>query len=105
MYSRPAPTQRFSRPNRRPVGTLRVVALLCLLGGCLLALVAVLVAPPENAEAAARGVVDYRLERVGGDPIVVDNIIADMGAGSLRARRTRIVVDWSKPAAQRPDAQ
>ena len=75
---------------------MRVVALLCLLGGCVLALLAVLVAPPENAEAAARGVVDYRLEIVGTDPTVVDNIIADMGAGSLRARWTRIVVDWSK---------
>jgi len=94
MYSRPAPTQRFSRPNRRPVGTLRVVALLCLLGGCLLALLAVLVAPPENAAAAARGVVDYRLERVGGDPTVVDNVVTDMG--KLRARWTRIIVDWSK---------
>ena len=95
-YSWPASRQRLSRHNRRPVGTMRAVALLCLLGGCLPALVAVLVAAPEDAEAAARGVVDYRLERVGGDPTVVDNMIADMRAGSLRARWTRIVVDWSK---------
>ena len=86
--------QRASRPDRRRVGTVRVVALLCLLGGCVLALLAVLVAPPENAAAAARGVVDYRLERVGGDPTVVDNVVTDMG--KLRARWTRIIVDWSK---------
>jgi hypothetical protein len=35
--------QRASRPDRRRVGTVRVVALLCLLGGCVLALLAVLV--------------------------------------------------------------
>jgi len=76
------------------VGTLRAGALLCLLGSCLLALLGVLVAPPENAEAAARGVVDYRLERVGTDPTAVDNVIADMSAGSLRARWTRLIVRW-----------
>ena len=83
------------------VGTLRAGALLCLLGSCLLALLGVLVASPENAEAAARGVVDYRLERVGTDPTAVDNVIADMSAGSLRARWTRVAVSW---AALQPNA-
>jgi Cellulase (glycosyl hydrolase family 5). len=95
----------FQEQHENKVGeamTLRVVVLLCLLGGCLLALVAVLVAPPENAEAAARGVVDIRLERVLTDLTAVDNVIADMGAGSLRARWTRIIVDWSKVQPNAP---
>jgi Cellulase (glycosyl hydrolase family 5) len=100
LYSRPASTQPLCGRDRRRVGTLRAVALLCLLGGCLLALLAVLVTPPENAEAAARGVVDVRLERVGTDPTTVDNVIADMGA--VRARWTRIVVDWSKLQPRAP---
>ena len=71
----------------------RGVASLCLLGACLLALLAAFVAHPDNAEAAARGVVDIRLERVGTDSTSVNNVIIDMGV--LRARWTRIVVRWN----------
>lgn len=71
-------------------------AVLFTLGLCISLLLCGLsfVGSPE-AQAAAKGIEDHRLESVNPDPLLVDEIVTEMAGGGLRASLTRISIDWS----------
>ena len=65
---------------------------------------ALLVALPQPAGAAGKGIVDERLHTVGGVNLgAVPAIVAELGPSGLNAKWTRIVVSWARLQPKAPD--
>jgi hypothetical protein len=74
----------------------------CLLVACSLALLLAAAARPASAQAAARGVVEFRLAKPGISAAEVDKWVAELV--ELRARWTRIAVSWATLQPTAPTA-
>lgn len=77
----------------------------CAVGVLCLGLGTPLLALPAQAGAVAKGIEERRLETPGAGPEVTDPLIDEIGSGGLRAKWTRIFVDWRAAQPQAPPAQ
>jgi len=95
------PTPRRSTSTRRAVSLLAAALLVIgLLAGALLAPLPG--GALDEARAAGKGVVDYRLESLVVDLAAVPAMVDEMGKAGLNARWTRILVRWARLQPQAP---
>ena len=95
------PTPRRSTSTRRAVSLLGAALLVVgVLAGALLT--RLLGGALDEARAAGKGVVNYRLESPVVDLAAVPAMVDEMGKAGLNARWTRILVRWARLQPQAP---